>query len=76
VHLCDLGAFGERLAVAGDAGSVSLDHYRIGKDYSERVLSLANRNGLRLLVSPELREREPARHFHSVLVLCGNGPAA
>src|ERR1700733_12579241 len=64
---CDLGAAGERLAVAGDAGAVRLDHDGIGEDYSERVFGLADGNELPVLVSPELREREPARYFHRVL---------
>ena len=36
---------------------------------------LADGDNLPAFVSPELREREPARHFQSVLVLRGNGPA-
>jgi hypothetical protein len=29
-----------------------------------------------VFVCPEIREREPVRNFHRVLVLRGNGPAA
>ncbi len=47
MHFRDLGAFGERLAIAGDAGMIGLDHYGIGKNYGESVLGLADGNGLR-----------------------------
>ena len=35
MDLGNLGAVGERLAVAGNAGPIGLDHHRIGEDRSE-----------------------------------------
>src|SRR5438445_743752 len=73
-----LGAVGERLAVAGNAGLVGLDHDRISEDRSNKIAVLTDGYNLPSFVSSELRERESARHFHGVLVLdlSGNGQPA
>ena len=42
----------------------------------DHVFGLTHSNSLPVFVSPELGEREPIRHLHSVLVLRGNGLAA
>jgi hypothetical protein len=65
-------AVGERLAVAGDAGLVRVDHRGIAKNHRERLAAIAEGNGLPALVSPELGEREPIRHFEGVLILGGD----
>ena len=39
MDLRQLGAVGERLAVAGNAGQVGLDHHRISEDRSNKVPS-------------------------------------
>jgi hypothetical protein len=70
------GAVGEWLAVAGNAGSISLDRHRIGDDDLDQVSALTDGDSLPVFVTLELRKREPIRHLHSVLVLRGNGPAA
>ena len=71
-----LGAVRERLAVAGYAFLIGVDHYGIPQDHSEVASVLTDRDYRPVLVSPELREREPARDLHSVFVLRGNSPAA
>src|SRR6266849_2992414 len=73
MDLRQLGAIGERLAVAGNAGQVGLDHHRISEDRSNKASILTDRDNLPGLVSSELREREPIRHFHGVLVLGSQG---
>jgi hypothetical protein len=47
-----------------------------GDDHLDQVAGLADGNDLPVFLSPELGEREPVRHLHSVLVLRGNSPAA
>src|SRR5579872_2426414 len=76
MDLRQLRAIGERLAVAGNAGHVCLDHLRISEDRSNKGSVLTNGDNLPGLVTSELREREPIWHFQSVLVLRGKGPAA
>ena len=62
--------------MAGNAGLVGLDHLGISEDHREQVSGMTDGDNLPILVSPELREREAARHLQSVLVLRGNGRAA
>src|ERR1700733_7099124 len=71
-----LGAVRDRLAVAGDARLVGVDHYGIPHDHGELAAVLANRDDRPIVVASELGEREPAGDLHSVLVLRRNGPAA
>ena len=49
---------------------------RIAEDRYEQVAGLTDGDDLPVLVSPELREREPIRHLHSVPILRGDGPIA
>src|SRR3989442_3558593 len=76
MNLRHLGAVGERLAVSGNAGLVGLDHHGIGKDHSHHLFVVTDGDGLPAFVSSELREREPIRYFHGVLVLRRAGHAA
>jgi hypothetical protein len=77
MNLRHLGAVWEMLAVTGKAaGPVGVDHDRIGEDHLDQISGLSDRNNLPIFVSPELGEREPIRHFHTVLVVSGNGSAA
>ena len=76
MDLRHLGAIREGLAVAGNAGPVGVDHHGIGEDHSEQLFAVTDSNSLPAFVSPELREREPIRHLHSVLVLRREGHAA
>src|SRR4051795_1575050 len=76
LDLRDLGAVGERLAVAGNAGPVGVDLHGIGDDQLDLFVGLTDGDRLPVLVSPEVREREPARHLHGVLVLRREGYAA
>src|SRR5947207_12083223 len=76
MDLRHLGAVGEWLAVPGHAGPVSLDHHGIREDRSKQGSVLTDGDHLPGLVSPELGEREPTRHFQGVLVLGGQGAAA
>src|SRR5262249_26177537 len=76
MDLRHLGVVGERLAVAGHAGPVGVGDRRIAEDYLDQVSGLTDGDSLPDFVAPELREGEPVRHLHSVLVLRGNGPAA
>src|SRR3981189_1093661 len=67
-----LGAVWERLAIAGHAFLIGVDHYRIPYDHSDLASVLTDRDHWPVLVSPKLREREAIRHLHSVFVLRGN----
>src|SRR5258708_26723802 len=67
-----LGAVRERLAIAGHAFLIGVDHYRIPYDHSDLASVLTDRDHWPVLVSPKLREREPVRYLHSVFVLRGN----
>src|SRR6266550_6262592 len=69
MDLRHLGAVGERLAVTGNAGLVGLDHHGIGEDQSHHLFIVTDGDSLPTFVSSELREREPIRHSHGVLVL-------
>src|SRR6266852_587431 len=62
------GAVRERLAVAGNAGLVGLDHHGIREDRGNQVSVLTDGDKLPGLVASELREREPIRDFHGVLI--------
>src|ERR1700722_5555135 len=75
MNLRDLGAVRKRLTVARYAGPIGIDHHGIGKDDSDRLVTITDGDDLPAFVSPELREREPAGHFHGVLILRGNGSA-
>src|SRR4030095_1849204 len=66
----------DRLTVGGYAGLVGLDHRGIAEHHRDTLPVPTEGDGLPCFVSPELREREPARHFHGVLVLRGNSEAA
>src|SRR6266576_2601683 len=67
-----LGAVWERLAIAGHAFLIGVDHYRIPHDHSDLASVLTDRDHWPVLVSPKLREREAIRYLHSVFVLRGN----
>ena len=56
--------------------TIAFHHYGIGEDCSHRAFGVTDGDNRPVFVSPKLREREAARHLHSVLVLRGNGPAA
>jgi hypothetical protein len=76
MDLRHLGAVRERLAITGNTGFVSLDHHRIREDRSNEATVLTDGDNLSGLISSELRERQPIRHFQGVLILRKNGPAA
>src|SRR5262245_47444623 len=76
MDLRHLGAVGEWLAVAGNAGLVGGDNLRIAEDHLDQVSALTDADDLPGFVSLELGECETIRHLHSVLVLSGNGPLA
>src|ERR1700722_10699764 len=69
MDLRHLGAIGERLAVARNAGLVGLDHHGISQDHSDRRFVVTDGDSLPSFIPPELREREPTRNFQCVLVL-------
>src|SRR4029077_8344906 len=71
LDLRNLGAVGERLAIARSTFLVRLDHHGIRNDYSNHVLGVGQTraNHLPGFVSFELREGQPTRNFYSVLVL-------
>src|SRR5579871_1651228 len=71
--LCNLGTIGERLAVAGDTGTVGIDHRWISDHYLEQVFGLTNGNNLPILVAAEVGKCEAVRHAQSVLILRGKG---
>ena len=54
MDLRHLGAVGERLAVAGNACLVGLDHRGIAEDRLDCISILTNSDGLPILVSSEL----------------------
>src|SRR3977135_2586140 len=56
MDLRHLRAVRERLAVAGNAGLVGVDHHGVDEDHSEHVSGLTDRDRLPLFVSPELGE--------------------
>src|SRR6266403_686674 len=72
MDLRHFGAVGERLAVAGNTGLISVDHRGVPEDYSKHLPVMTDRNGLPAFVSLELGEREPIRHFDGVPILGGN----
>jgi hypothetical protein len=72
MDLRHLGAVGERLAVAGCAGPIGVDHHGICEDGSHRIAVVTDGDNLPLFVSSKLREREAVRYFEGVLVLRGN----
>src|SRR5262249_23230372 len=76
MDLRHLGAVGERLAVAGNAGQTGVDHHGVSEDHSDQLVVLTDGNNLPAFISPELREREPTWYSHGVLVLLGKGYAA
>src|SRR5438034_969231 len=67
-----LGAVWERLAIAGHAFLIGVDHYRIPHDHSDLASVLTDRDHWPVLVSPKLREPEATWYLHSVFVLRGN----
>src|SRR6516164_864792 len=71
LNLRSLGALWEGLTIAGNTFLECVDHHGIRKDKSDHVLGvgLTLADSLPVFVSLELREREPIRHFHRVLVL-------
>src|SRR5262249_11948780 len=60
----------------GNAASEGVDHERIGEDRCIHLSIVTDGDQLPGFVSPELGEGKSTRHFHRVLVLCGNGDAA
>jgi hypothetical protein len=71
LQLHNLGAVGERLAIAGYALLIGFDHYRIAEDRSGHVCAFgeAGADQLPFFVPLDLREREAAWHLQRVLVL-------
>src|SRR5262249_18688690 len=67
---------GKGLPFPGNTGLVGRDNLRIPEDRYDQVSGLTDGDDLPVFVSSELREREAARHLHSVLVLRGEGDAA
>src|SRR6185312_16491894 len=63
------GPIGERLAVAGNARLVGIDHYGIAEDDRELVAIVTDSDHLPILVASELGEAEATRHLQSVPVL-------
>src|SRR5258708_39828147 len=59
MDLCHLGAVGERLAVAGNAGSLGVDLHGIGEDHLDLVSGLTDGDSRPFFESSELTEREP-----------------
>src|ERR1700722_19946125 len=72
---CNLGAVGERLAVAGNAGPVGVDHRGIGDHHLQQIFSLTDGDDLPVLVPPKVGECEAIWYAQCVLVLRGEGPA-
>ena len=71
LNLRNLGAIGERACHCREHLVSMLRSSQIGKDESDHVLSvgLTGADSLPVLVSLKVREREPARHLQSVLIL-------
>src|SRR5579863_6283284 len=63
------GPIGERLAVAGNARLVGLDHYGIAEDDRELVAIVTDSDRLPILVASELGEAEATRDLHGISVL-------
>src|SRR5262245_30344453 len=76
MNLCHFGAVGERLAVAGNAGQVGVDHHGVSEDHSGELVVMTDGNNLPAFVPLELGEREPTWHSHGVPDLLGKGHAA
>src|SRR6516165_1561891 len=76
MDLRHLSAIWERLAVAGHAFLIGIDHYGVPHDRSNLAFVLTDRDYWPAFVSPELGQCEPAGHLQGVLVLRGNGRAA
>ena len=78
LYLCELEVLRSKgLVIAGNTCLVCVDHHRIRRDESDRVLGVgpAGADGLLVFVSLDLAERGPIRPFHHVPVLRGKGPA-
>src|ERR1700722_2643488 len=72
MNLRHFGAFWERLAVTGNARLKRVDHRGIPEDHGHQRSIVTDGNHLPKLVSLELGEREPVRHFEGVPVLRRN----
>jgi hypothetical protein len=60
MDLRHLGAVGERLTVAGNAGPIGVDHHGMSEDRGDPS-GVNDGDSLSAFVSPELREGVPAR---------------
>ena len=67
------GAVGERLAVAGRAGAIGIDHRRITEDRLDQLVGLADRDDRPVLVATEGRDRQSVGDLYGVLVGLGQG---
>src|SRR3954469_18023297 len=63
LQLHDPGAVRKSLAVAGNAGLVSLDHRRVGDDDLEHFIGPGGRDDCPILIAPEVGEGDSARGF-------------
>jgi hypothetical protein len=72
MDLRNLGAVGEMLAVAGNAGPAGVDHHGIGEDHSEHVLGNMN---LFRMAAYVLRVWLPAVGLHTLQIENGKRPA-
>jgi hypothetical protein len=69
LDLYNRGAFGEVLALAGNAFPIGLDQDRISQDGFDPSVRLTHCDILPGFLSSELRKRDPFQRLHSVLVL-------
>ena len=69
LQLGDLGAFRERLAVAGNARLVGLDHDGIGHDHLQHLVGARAGYHRPVLVTPEVGEGDAAGRDQRVLVV-------
>jgi hypothetical protein len=76
MDLHHLGAVGEWLPIVRNAGPVGVNRHGIGEDHIDHGFRFADGDSLPVFVSFERREREAARHLHTVLVLRGDRLAA
>ncbi len=63
------GSVGGRSPVAGKAGLIGFDHYRIAQDHGYRLGTATHGDRLPRFVSPGFRERDSSWNFDGVLIL-------
>jgi hypothetical protein len=74
--LCNLGAVRKMLAVARNAGPVSVDHYGVGDHHLQQRFSLTDGDNLPVLIPSKVRECESVGHTQRVLALPAKSGAA